>query len=385
MNELRFLADHGGLHERTPWVLLDAARHVLSAGIGVSNAPQANAVLVIVPDERITILSVVLPKLSARQLPLVLPAAVEDQLMTAVENTALVLLEHRPDGVSRVVAWALEWRDGLARTPVLARAKSLRMVAESWGLPLPGGAAALLLTDTRCLLRLPDGSTCVDAHNGESRPPLIALALSQTQPPEHVFCTAEAPAQLPHWVSAWYLKRATQYDWRTASFPSPTSLYQRTHRHFDFAAIRQAFRLPTLIASAWLAFELVAGLINLTSLRYQRESLKERQTETFYEAFGASAVRVDAELQLRRKFAATRAAAGEAVPQDFLALMTRLAQDFPESPSPVLEIRYENSQLILRVPDALAGLAWLKAAQVAGLSAQQETGKDGSSLVRMRP
>lgn len=385
MNELRFLADRAGLHEGTPWVLLDSTGQVVRQGYGLVDVPPADELLLIVPDQCITVLSVTLPKLAPRQLLAALPAVVEDQLMAPVESTDLVVLENRPEAPCIVAAWSIEWRDALLNVPSVMRVPSVRVVAESWGLPLLEGASTLLLDDKRCVLRLPDWTSSTDERHGDSLPPLLGLALREIEGPLRVFLAAEAMPDVPGWISTLRnpIEMGQRFDWRTASFSAQPCLYQRRRVHLDTAAAARAMRLPALIAGAWLLFELIAVAVDVTALRSERSHLRAGQEKIFREVFGPSMAMVDAELQLRRRLNAARAAAGEPAPQDFLALMTRLADDFPNPPQAIREISYEDAGLTLRAHDSSAGGVWQKAAEKAGLTAKLEPAPDGSALVKV--
>jgi len=396
--ELRLLADSTGLHDATPWVVLDADRQRVRQGTGLADLPAADGVLVIVPDEWITVLPVALPRMATRQIQEVLPAAVEDRLMAPVESVDLVLLKHRPDGVSLVAAWSLDWRDALLRTPALINVSALSVVAESAGLPLAHGEVGLMLADGRCVLRLADGSVCADQVSGDDAPPLVSLALRETSGPVRVFSVPESTAGWPSWVGALgeRITSRSPYDWRTAEFPARSSLYQRRRRRLDAAAAVHALRVPALIAAAWLSFELIAGLVGWAVLRSELAMIQSRQEQAFRDVFGPSAALVDGELQLRRKFTASQAGTGDATAHDFLAMMTRLANDYPveanlagsvagaAAPLSVSEIHYDSGQLTLRLRDADTGQRWRQAARAAGFSAHLDVA-DGATLVRITP
>lgn len=412
MNELRLFADQAGLHEATPWALLDESRRVVRQGFGLLDLPAADELLVIIPDQCVTLLSLPLPRLSLRQVKAALPAAAEDQLLMAVEDCDLVLLHHSQDGISKVAAWSLEWRDALLRELATLKAPVVRIVAESWGLPLPADdmTLGLLLDDRRCVLRRADGRTFVDEHHG-GMPSVIGLALRETDAPLQVFLGAGTATEIPGWVHELLVNRGQPgnretrqnrgqtpisrksksgsvpgftgllFDWRTANFPLQPCLYQRRRLQLDTEAAARALRLTALLAGAWLVLELLALTVDWGVLRYQRGKLKGQQEQVFHEVFGPAATLVDAELQIRRKLDAIRAAAGEATAADFLVLLTRLEKEFPDA-APLTEIRYHGDQLGLRTSDAQAGQKWHKVALAAGFSA---TIDENGTLVGIKP
>ena len=57
MTELRLYADRSGLHDGTPWVLLDGKAQVQVEGHGIASAPKADGILVVVADDCISVIS----------------------------------------------------------------------------------------------------------------------------------------------------------------------------------------------------------------------------------------------------------------------------------------------------------------------------------------
>lgn len=380
LNELRLFADRNGLHETTPWVLLDEHFHIVREGLGIAALPKAKQLLIIVPDERVTVVSVVLPKLPERRLKEALPASVEDRLLSPVETSDLVLLDYRPGEPSAVAAWDLAWKDDLLSAEGIADYPSVKVVAASWALGLEDGVHGLLIDEARSVLCYPGGAALVDdSPAGGQMPLLLRGAIGQMAGELRVF--VKPGIALPSWVSDFPALQAAppvDFDWRTVSYAKAPSLYARRRLSLDLKAAGQAFRMPALLAGAWLAFEILAAALDWGVLSIERYRLQRSQQEIFHAAMGAGASLVDGEIQLRRRLDAVRPVAGLVGPSDFLVLLTRLGSRIDESMAPLEEMRFENGQLLVvpKMPGAAA--AWLGAARAAGLNAVQENPTKGS-------
>lgn len=409
MSELRLFADRRGLHDATPWVLVDDALCVVEAGTGMASlaetrtASKVGKALIIVPDDIVGIISTTLPKLPAGKIIHALPAAVEDRLISPVEKVDLVLLDHRAGAQSTVAAWDREWRDALLATPAVAAIPSVRVVAESWGLPLQAGETGLLCDHPRYLMRLVDASTRLDDVGDSPLPPPIVSQCLKLEPglasaPLRLFFAAGKPAETPAWLTESALSANTNtanasnalnmanlsppalFDWRSASFDPRYSLYSRRGLYLEPAAVIRALHLPALLAFAWLAFEIIAATLDWGRLSLHKNNLRSQQEVIFRSVMGPAAALVDAEIQLRRRMDALRSTTGQVGVNDLLVLLTQLAGNANETAFPLKEIRYENGQLLLTPQSQDSGQAWLKAAQAAGLQAAVTDG-----LVKVAP
>lgn len=390
LSELRIFADRDGLHEMTPWVLIEADGSIVETGVGASSAPHAAQALLIIPDDVVSVLAAPLPKLSARQLKEALPAAVEDQLMTPIEKTDLALLSHRSKAPSIIAAWETDWRDALLDSPCVASTRSLRVVAESWGMSLGDDETGLLWNGKRCVLRLPDWTTCIDeCEDGPTPPAIIEHMLRQTTAdstaPLRFFITRDGPASIPAWAE--HLGRPVEcmppFDWRTASYSSAPSLYSRTRLYLDPAVAMNAFRLPAAVAMVWLIFEIVAMTIDWSRLALEKRQLQTAQEKIFRSTMGETAAMVDGAVQLQRRLDELRATVGAAGSQDILVLLTRIGSHLDSGTPPLAEIRHENGQLLLLPQSAANAPAWKAIAQSAGFDAVVEDSARG--MVRITP
>jgi len=135
MTELRLYADRSGLHDGTPWALLDGNGQVQVDGHGISTVPNADDILIIVADDCISVISLPLPDLSQKRLKQALPTIIEDYLLTATEDTETTLIAPPVNGIGTLAAFSRDWMTSLLQAPAVARCPVVRVVAESWALP----------------------------------------------------------------------------------------------------------------------------------------------------------------------------------------------------------------------------------------------------------
>ena len=135
MTELRLLADRSGLHEGTPWALLDDQRQVIRTGVGIEQAPVANCVLIVIPDEYVSIIRTPLPKLAAKRLSKILPTIVEDHILASPDAIEAKLLETAANGYGTIAAFDRDWMSRMLLVPAVSSSSVVRVVTESWGIP----------------------------------------------------------------------------------------------------------------------------------------------------------------------------------------------------------------------------------------------------------
>lgn len=392
MMELRLYADRTGLHDGTPWALLDGNGRMHIEGHGVSSAPAADSILVIVPDDCISVISLPLPDLPPKRLKQALPTIIEDHLLTAAELTETILLEPPTNGVGTMAAFSRDWLSSLLSVPAVLRCPMVRVVAESWALPRLESEPCIYVGSSHIVFAMPRWAASTEpCPAGTAKPEAILFALRKAIHSENrptgiacFFSPATAGQQLP-WLNELDLPINPKgvFDWRTASYTAAPSLHVRQRKAFPYAILLQAVRPGVAILGMLLALEFFATAIAWGRLSFENASLKAQQVAMFRAVMGPNATLVDGEQQLLHKLAATRVAAGRAEPSNLLVLMSRLAENTSSAP-PLDEIRFESGVLTLHVKTGEDELAWLNLARSVGLNATTET-RDGSKLIRVMP
>ena len=392
MTELRLYADRSGLHDGTPWVLLDGKAQVQVEGHGIASAPKADGILVVVADDCISVISLPLPDLPLKRLKQALPTIIEDHLLTASEDTETALIVPPVAGVGTLAAFSRDWMNALLLAPAMARCPVVRVVAESWALPRLQAQAGIYLGAERIVLALPGWTASTEpSPSGTAKPEGVLFALRQTlgsdDKPVGIDCFfgPGMDGQPPAWLTEPGLPVHAKgvFDWRTASFDAAPSLHLRQRKAFPVAALKQSMRPEALLLGVLIAVELLATALAFGRLYFENADLKAKQLVMFRAVMGADATLVDGERQLLHKLAAERVAGGRPEPADMLVLMSRIAENSGAAPA-LEEIRFDSGVLSLQVKSREEQTAWLNLARSAELTASAES-RDGKNLVRVSP
>ena len=392
MTELRLYADRSGLHDGTPWVLLDGHGQVQVDGHGISTVPNADDILVIVSDDCISVISLPLPDLPQKRLKQALPTIIEDHLLTATEDTETTLIAPPANGIGTLAAFSRDWMTSLLLAPAIARCPVVRVVAESWALPRLEAEPSIYVGAGHIVLAMHEWIASTEpTPSGTAKPEAILFALRQAIGNDKrltgiaCFFAPETVGQPPAWLSECGLPVASRgiFDWRTASFNAAPSLHVRQRKAFPFAALRESIRPVAAVLGLLIAFEIFATAAAFGRLSFESADLKARQVAMFHAVMGADAILVDGERQLMHRLAAERIAAGRAEPSDLLVLLSRIAESAGSAPA-LDEMRFESGVLSLQVKTREDQAAWLDLARSAALAATAET-RDGKNLIRVLP
>lgn len=405
--ELRLHADRAGLHDQTPWVIVDWAQNPIQSGHGIATAPATSSVLVIVPDDCLYVITLSVPNLPEKRLILALPGLLEEQILVPPESAGFAILAKPEPGVVTVAVYYRAWFDSLMSSPVVARSRTARVVAESWALPKIQNAWSLHFSPDRFVLALPNRASCTGANDAGAAVPqhlLIALRASlpatdiTTESPRTVsapgvsalasvavYCSSDLGDRMPAWLSELGLpvEERGVVDWIAAPYDDVPNLSGRRSLALPKARIIRAIKPAMVLAVLLCLVEFLFVATDWLILSIQRTQLVAQQASIFRATVGANAVLVNGESQMRRKLEAAQATAGQAAPSDLLALMTRLANEANTVP-PLDELRYESGQLFLKAKGTDDEAAWMALARSAGLTAtlDQREGKRSIKVSR---
>ena len=392
MTELRLYADRSGVHDGTPWALLDGSGQVQVDGHDIANAPKADNILVIVADDCISVISLPLPDLPPKRLKQALPTIIEDHLLTATEATETILIAPPSNGLGTLAAFSRDWMSSLLLAPTIARCPVIRVVAESWALPrLEAEPSIFVGTDQIVLAMHPWMASTEPTPSGAAKPGAILFALRQAigsdKKPIGISCffAPEMAGQPPAWLNEFEtpIKLRGIFDWRTASYDAAPSLHVRQRKAFPFTALKQFIRPVATVLGILMAFEIFATAVAFGRLSFESADLKAQQVALFRAAMGPDATLVDGERQLMHRLVAERIAAGRSEPSDLLVLMSRIVENASSVPA-LEEIRFESGALLLQVKTREDMGQWLTLARSANLTATTEA-RDGKNLVRVLP
>ena len=346
---------------RFAWMLFDERRALLREGTStLEEMPRGDRAEAVLPSTRVLFARLRLPKVSAATLRELLPYAVEDRLLADPSHIHAVAGKARGQGETPVAVIDREWLramlDALARSgihPACAWPESCLLAGghDDWNL-VWGERRGMLVDD--------EGVSATFDHDASGSLPLaLRLAIDEAsargQKPTSLRVHTEGGSQLPE-LARWSAEAGVAFapgtQWEILSRGEPSNecidLMQGdfAHRHAGPSRLpRAAVTLAAVIAVLQLAFVAV----DAARLQHERAGLEARREALFRGAFPEARVVVDPDLQMRRDLAELRRTRGIASQDDFLARLSRAAQ---ESPQPAKSIEYANGKLVIRRGEA---------------------------------
>ena len=344
------------------WHLRGGPRAGSGAG-GLDDVPRGvERIEWIVPASDVSITRAKLPRAARRRGGAVLAYAVEDEIAGEADAQYVTRLGSVGDEDVLVVLDSPHFArslDALSRAGVAPDA----IYCETLLLPRASGAWSLAWDGHEGFVRTGDlEGAATDA--GDSRTPPLTLKLMLDDahsrgalPRELAIYSADAhTAPDPDaWQSALGipLVLAGAWDWSSAPASSQAQLTQPVRGSNRLRRIaRRLVPAAWLVAIAFLVH--AAGLaIDWAMLASDQRALRARMEARFRAVFPDALAIADPALQMRRKLAESRRAAGHTDTQDFLPMLGRLAVAMKELPPGALRVvAYDGSRITLQVRGA---------------------------------
>lgn len=373
------------------WCRLGGRGERLDGGVSpLAGLPRDPSCEIVVPAELVLLTQARLPRGRRRQLPALLPYAVEDRLGVDPDSVHVAAGAQQADGQTALAVIDKTWLGG-----VLERLKAAGLrPAHAWPetlLPaLPEASWAAVWSGRGGFLRTGvQSGLALDAGEAEQPPAALALALDAARAanaaPVRLLLRPCAGAILPD-AAAWeraldlpvevgaewtplgaHVGAADAIDLLQGAF-APTAFSRRDGR---------ALRLPLILLGLIALAHGGATLLEWGQLRHERQQLRAVMEADFRTAFPEAKVVVDAPLQMRRNLAELQRAAGQATPRDFLPLLARAAGVFDDANRRGLRgLRYEAQTLTLEFAPGAADDALLARLREAGLAADLRRADD---------
>lgn len=369
MSVLRILASLLDPPVHCRWALLgDPAAPPLFGEGPLAQLPRgAGRVQLLIPAEQVLITQARLPRAARRDAGLVLAFALEDQTATepelnqvswlgaAEENEVLAVLD-KP-GLER-------WRQALGAVGIDA----YEVHAETLLLPRASNEWSLAWAVDGGFVRTSEFEGVATDCSDDGLPSLsVRLLLEKAQlrnaQPQaiSVYSTDEqAPPDPQSWTRELGIPvhLAGSWDWRTAPAAAGIALSeQRTRwRLLDGLLIR--LRPAACLVGAALLVHALALVIERSSLAHEQRDLRQHMESRFRSVFPDAVAVADPALQMRRKLADARHAAGQPDSSDFLPVIEQVAAAVSGAPSgAVRTVTYDNGRMTI-------GLAYVDGAAV---------------------
>ena len=360
---MSLLRIHGSLldsPQRCQWALIGNGREpVLGEGRLDELPRRADRIQLVVPAAQVLIVRARVPKEARRRAGSALAFAVEE--LTAGEpdaNHVSWLGTVGEDDVLAIVdkAGLARWRDALAAAgirgyEVHVETLLLPQVTGEWSLAWSGGEGFVRTGELE--------GTATDCGDRETPPLSLRLLLEEAE------AHRAGPASLAVYpvesdvvpdIEAWTrelgiaVRLAGIGDWRTAPADAGVSVAQERQRWGAFTGVAARLRPAAWILGAALAIQATALVIDWTSLAGEQRTLRKQMESRFRSAFPDAVAVVDPALQMRRKLAEARHAAGETDIGDFLPMIQKVTVAMKDLPAAGLRIvSYESGRMTLEL------------------------------------
>lgn len=361
--------------ERAPqhceWALVDAGREPVAGEGPLAQLPRrAERVELVLPASQVVLMHARLPQAARHRAGSVLGYAIEEQIVGDPHASQVSWLgsEGDEDVLAVIDRERLErWREAL-------RAQGIRiyeMHCETLMLPLHAQAWSLAWDGREGFVRtgrLEGAAT--DCGDRVSPPLSLRLMLDEAR------SRGRAPSSLAVYASAedatvepeaWQrelgidVRLAGAWSWRTAGLGAGVALGQDRRRWRPAPGTLARLRPAAWILGAALAVHAVALAIDWSALAREQRALRREMVAQFRASFPEAVAVVDPELQMRRKLAQMRHAAGKPDAGDFLPMIERVAQVTRDLPAGSLRtLSYDSGRVKLELaglqPAALRGL-----------------------------
>jgi general secretion pathway protein L len=344
------------------WALVSEGREPVVGEGPLAQLPQrAERVQLVLPATEVLITRAHLPQAARRRAGSVLAFAVEEETLGEPDANQVSWLGSAADADVLAVAdrqGLKAWHDALEAAGI----RAYEVHCETLMLPWTAGEWSLAWDGREGFVRTGEfEGAATDCGDRESPPLSLRLLLDEAkariEAPQSIALHLITPAAdaAPD-LDAWQhklgvaLRLAGPWDWRSAPPDAGVSLAQERERWRLLPGV-----LPRLRPAAWLvgialAVHGLALVVDWTRLAGEQRGLRQQMESRFRAGFPDAVAVADPALQMRRKLAEARHAAGLPDAGDFLPMIEKVAAALKEVPAGGLRIAsYENGRMTLEL------------------------------------
>lgn len=342
------------------WALVNGSLDPVAGEGRLAELPRrAERVQLVIPAAQVLITRVRLPQAARRRAGSVLAFAVEEETVGEPDaNQVSWLGSAGDDDVLAVVdrQGLMRWREALDTVGI----RAFEVHCETLLLPWAAGEWSLAWDGREGFVRTGEFEGAATDCGDREAPPLslclmLEEAAARSAKPATLAIYLAAPDAAPD-LEAWQrslgvaLRLAGPGDWRTAPPHAGISLTQERQRWRGFAGILARLRPAAWIVGGALAIHAIALVTDWTLLAGEQRALRQQMETRFRAAFPDAVAVVDPALQMRRKLAEARHAAGLSDSGDFLPMIENVAAGLKEVPAGSARIvSYESGRLTLEL------------------------------------
>lgn len=359
MNLLRLYCPLRELPPQCQWALINGNGKSAKGKSPLAGLPRgAKRVQLIIPASEVLITQARLPAAARRAAGSVLAFAIEERTISDPDANRVSWLGTIADGDVLAVLdeHGLErWRNALVKVGIGNYEIHSEMLLLPWAIDqwsvAWNGQEGFVRTGKL-------NATATDSGDRASPPLSLRLMLERAATngsrPLSLALYATSEDALPD-VEAWQaslgvpIRPAGLWDWRDAPSDEGTILAQESPR-WRLSAIASQLRVAAWIAGIAIAVHAVALVIDWTLLAGEQRTLRRQMDSQFRAAFPDAVAVVDPLLQMRRKLAEARHAAGQSDGGDFLPLTENVTSEMKNLPVGTVRIlSYEGGRMTLEV------------------------------------
>jgi general secretion pathway protein L len=364
MNLLRIYCSLRDPPQQCRWALSnDGLKPIVGEG-RLSELPRrAEHVQLFIPAAEVLITRASLPQAARRRAGSVLAFAVEEETVGEPDANQVSWLGSVKDAAGDADVLAVVDREGLARWRSALSAVGIRTYevhCETLLLPWAAGEWSLAWNGEEGFVRSGEFEGAATDCGGRESPPLslrlmLDAANARNSRPGSIALYVATPDSAPH-IEAWQrslgvaLRIAGPWGWRTALPDAGIALAQERQRWRALTGVTARLRPAVWIAAGALAIHTVLVVADWTLLAGEQRALRRQMESRFRAAFPDAVAVVDPALQMRRKVAEARHAAGLPDSGDFLPMLEKVAAGTKELPAGSVRVAsYEGGRLTLEL------------------------------------
>ena len=360
MSLLRIYASLRDAPERCQWALVNSGRDpVVGEGRLAEMPRRAERVQLVIPAAQVLITRARIPQSARRRPGSALAFAVEERTAGEPDANQVSWLGAVGDEDALAVAdkAGLErWRQALGAVGI----RGYEVHCETLLLPWQTGEWSLAWNGSEGFVRTGEfEGTATDCGDRQVPPLSLRLLLEEVQArsagPSSIAIhptSQEAAPELAAWQSELgiALRMAGIYDWRTVPAAAGVSLAQERQRWRFFSGTAAHLRPAVWILGAALTLHAVALVVDWMSLANEQRALRQQMESRFRASFPDAVAVVDPVLQMRRKLAEARHAAGQPDSSDFLPMIETVMTGMKNLPEGSLRVlSYESGRMTLEL------------------------------------
>lgn len=360
MSLLRIRGSLADAPVRCQWALVSDGREPVGGEGTLAELPRgAGRIQLVIPAAQVLIARVRLPPAARRHAGSVLAFAIEDEtvgepdanqvnwLGTAGDDDVLAVVD-KP-GLAR-------WRDALDAAGV----RGYEVHCETMLLPWSAGAWSLAWNGREGFVRTGALEGAATDCGDREAPPLslrlmLEEAMARGPEPASIALYTTAPDAAPD-IDAWTrelgipVHDAGAWDWCTAPSGAGVRLAQERQPWRAWAGAAVRLRPAAWIVGAALAIHALALVVDWMSLANEQRSLRQQMESRFRAVFPDAVAVADPALQMRRKLAEARHAAGQPDEGDFLPMIEQVAAATKGLPAgAVRALSFEGGRMTLEL------------------------------------